>query len=162
MKLSIPFLKVNNNYLIIQSFLILCMGITIFAFATEKYLILLLPILFGFFIVLVFIPDTIPYFLIISNFYGGFIFLRSKIAVTLTDVFFIVVVLAYFGSMFIHSHEKERYLHNNKNLNLLIILFIVSLLSLLVNISNLNTKYILISIWYLIKLVQLHSYSMPQ
>lgn len=149
-----PLLRVNDN-IITQLFLILCLGLTLFAFAMGQYYILLLPLLIGLFFILVFVPESIPYILIISNFYGGFVFSTYRLAVNVTDVFLLIVILGYFGIIFTNSHERTMHLKDTKILNFLVLLFVSSLLSLFINISNLNTKFVIISIWYLIKLVQL-------
>ena len=84
----------GTNYLVLQFLLVICLGLTITAFTTERYILLLLPFLVGFFFLLLFFPEITPYIFIATNFYGRFLFEKSLIAVTISDIFSFIVVIA--------------------------------------------------------------------
>lgn len=145
----------SKDNIILQSFLILCLGITLFAFTREVYYVLALPILAGGFFLLLFLPESIPYIFIATNFYGGFVFERINIAVTITDIFFCIVIFAYFASLRKNNSIEVVHEKNPPVLYLLILFFISSLLSFSLNISTFENKFVYFSIWYLIKCAQL-------
>lgn len=148
----------GTNYLISQFILVLCLGLIIIAFTTKLYILLILPVLVGFFLIILFFPEITPYIFIATNFYGGFLFEKSRIGVTITDLFSFIVVIAYFGSFTTRRNSDKEYninIYNRKILYILLLFLISSLLSFFINISNISTNYIYISIWYLIKLIQL-------
>ena len=140
----------GTNYLVSQFLIVICLGLTITVFTTERYILLLLPFLVGFFFLLLFFPEIIPYIFIATNFYGRFLFEKSRVGITITDLFFFVVLIAYLGSFTSRKNPDTDYdlnKYNRKILYLLCLFLVSSLLSFFVNISHISTHYIYISIF---------------
>lgn len=153
---SLTLLLPKNKALITkQIVLLLNAGLIFLSLHSTYYYLLLLPLLIGGVVIIIFLAEIIPFLLILTNFYGGFIFLKSKIAVTITDIFFFLVVIAFCGYHLKKKGSISTSLEDISIVGWLFLFFFVSLISLSLNVSNLNSKYILVGIWYLLKLVQL-------
>ncbi len=132
-----------------------CLGIIVHIFSIGEYYLFLLPVILSLIFLIFFVPESVPYLLLFSNFYGSFIFEKSYISVTITDIFFLIVVIAYLGSKYIVNYEKVDTPKNSKIISLLILFLITSILSIFFNLPFIKDKYVIISIWYLFKLSQL-------
>ncbi len=146
----------NSSQIFLYLGLAFSLLITLFSAMTEQYFLICIPFVFGTLFVIVFIPRLIPFFFLASNFYGGFLLDKGFIAVTLTDIAFLIVLLGYWGGGV--NQDGERVFQNvsaQKIQKFLIIFFLCALFSFLFNVVNFEGVFIYFSLWYLIKLCQL-------
>lgn len=144
-----------SNLLIFNILMFLSLSGIVYVFSTGEYYLFLLPLSAGLLLAIIFIPESIPYLLLISNFYGTFILEKSYITITITDIFFLIVVIAYISSkLFIDARKTDR-ADNSKISTILILFLITSIFSLLTNIPFAEDRYLFIAFWYLFKLSQL-------
>jgi O-antigen ligase len=144
----------KNNTFIFNILMLVSLGIVVGIFSSGEFILLLLPVFFLLAGTILFVPESVPFLLLISNFYGTFVFEKSFISVTVTDLFFLVVAGAYFGSKFLATPEKADHNQRTNIFSLLILLFLSALLSIFSNIPFTDDKYLVITLWYMFKFSQ--------
>lgn len=144
--------KNRNSNTVLYSISFLCLLLTIGAFALHVHKLLVIPIVVMCALCFVFIPQSIIYCFFFSNFSGYFVFQKSILGLTLTDIMSIVVIFAYLNSW---TDFKNHSPVLTKMQNILVMFLVSSLLSILVNIPQMEGKFLIISSWYFLKAAEL-------
>jgi len=145
-----------NNKLLSLTLLLLIIAI-ICAYHFKVYYVIIIPILLISLVFLMFVPESLPYVFIILNFIGN-LFYQFSYFFTITDLLLFCILIGCFNRYYL-SYTGLKNINNGSALNifrLFILLIIASLLSLLLNVYNYKSNYILgYSTIFLFKLILL-------
>ncbi|MBN1307317.1 MAG: O-antigen ligase family protein [Chitinispirillaceae bacterium] len=123
---------------------------------TEKYLLLSIPLLTVAFCLMLFRPSLILFLFICTFYIGDSLITRKMISVLAADIAFFILCAAFFSKLFTKGDLSFRLSDTKwKAAVTLLIFFIVSAFSVLLNVQKKEGIDILISLWYMFNLLQI-------
>jgi O-antigen ligase len=145
----------TNDLWAVQIGALLALSLILIVFERQWYALLLLPAVAVGAILVVFLPQTILYIYIASLFWGKFILVKSYVGLTVTDLVVPILIVSYMGWFFRKPLELPTIKSEKWVWFTFVGLFVWSILSFCLNFHAYESKFVLVTGWYLSRFFQL-------
>jgi O-antigen ligase len=153
MKLSTP--SIVNSVVATQMCAFFSLALIIAAFETNMLFIAVLPLVAGLGLAMVFYPRSILYVYLLSFFWGQSLINKGILTLVCNDIGFTILLLGYAAAFYRGKFDFSTLSINRRILNPLLFIFLLAIVSFVVNFGSYEPKFAVICVWYMLRIIEL-------